>query len=421
MVSEWYCEIVGREIGPLTPQQLKAMAAKGQILSNDCVRRGARGEWILARQVKGLLDADETPLPAAPPVAPTAPPVVRPSEPEAAAPPVIRINTAVEDDPILRRKKRQRDQQIKMVAVLLGTILVFAVAAIYFSMADNDGKHGLNRLADQQSGESEKRAKKSTPNKPPVQSPETLEKLEGVISLDKPTKTERKSIADILGIEKPKPKEPSRETADEPADEPVEKLREPIAPPEPEAEPAKKNPLLDHDWTDALTRAVVVDGFVRLRIVSAEVVRGAGGTSPRLIITVELGNARAREVKFGGWSRSGVARGAKLYDNTGNPLGPKALGRAVLPGHGPPMSIDTGRTGREELAFEPPPERAEYLLLELPASAFGMEDIVRMKIPAEMISRPAAEPSPRKEKPRDPQPGTPEGDFGISPDDKSFE
>ncbi len=55
MADEWYCEIAGREIGPLSPEQLRAMAVKGQIVSSDCVRQGSQGAWILARQVKGLL------------------------------------------------------------------------------------------------------------------------------------------------------------------------------------------------------------------------------------------------------------------------------------------------------------------------------------------------------------------------------
>ena len=41
MADEWYCEIAGREIGPLSSEQLRAMAVKGQILPNDCVRQGA--------------------------------------------------------------------------------------------------------------------------------------------------------------------------------------------------------------------------------------------------------------------------------------------------------------------------------------------------------------------------------------------
>ena len=56
-MDQWFCEIAGREIGPLSPTQLRAMAAKGQILPSDCVRLGTQGKWLLARQVKGLFPA----------------------------------------------------------------------------------------------------------------------------------------------------------------------------------------------------------------------------------------------------------------------------------------------------------------------------------------------------------------------------
>ena len=70
MADEWYCEIAGREIGPLSAQQLRAMAAKGQILPNDCVRQGTQGSWVPARQVKGLLSpASELPGRPPPPAA----------------------------------------------------------------------------------------------------------------------------------------------------------------------------------------------------------------------------------------------------------------------------------------------------------------------------------------------------------------
>ena len=75
MADEWYCEIAGREIGPLSAQQLRAMAAKGQILSNDCVRQGVEGSWILARQVRGL-------LPPSPDLPRPKPPSFQPPEPD---------------------------------------------------------------------------------------------------------------------------------------------------------------------------------------------------------------------------------------------------------------------------------------------------------------------------------------------------
>ena len=43
MPDEWFCEIAGREIGPLSSQQLQTMTAKGQILPTDLVRRRRAG------------------------------------------------------------------------------------------------------------------------------------------------------------------------------------------------------------------------------------------------------------------------------------------------------------------------------------------------------------------------------------------
>ena len=67
-MSEWYCEIAGREIGPLSAHQLKRMAADGQILAADRVRRGATGDWVAASDVHGLFYPQQEPPPdAAPP------------------------------------------------------------------------------------------------------------------------------------------------------------------------------------------------------------------------------------------------------------------------------------------------------------------------------------------------------------------
>ncbi|MBU4272172.1 MAG: DUF4339 domain-containing protein [Planctomycetes bacterium] len=439
MVAEWYCEIAGREVGPLSPQQLKAMAEKGRILPNDGVRRGAQGEWILAGRINGLLPRSVSPPPVAagssdpideqprngpqPPPAP--PPVVRPKAAEVPDVGSIRIVAdppQTNRDTVLPRVKRQRDQQAKMVGVLLGSILILAAAAIYMSIGGDGGKHGLGKLADRAVPTAPKDPRKRGPKKPVYQSPETLEKLEGVISFDEPVEKKRKSIAEILGMEAEKSNDrPEEQDAERPienrADAPIKKQTESPAE-EPDVKPNNKNPLLDHEWIDASTSAAVV-GFISVRIVSAEVVPsldGAAGSSPRTIITVELRNGGARDVDFKGWTRGGVARGAKLFDDAGNVYRPKALGRAPLPGRGPPMSIAAGRAAREVLAFESPPDEAEYVLIELPAAAFGMDAIVRLKIPAEMISE-----QPPEEQPRRPQPGTPEFDFGLPEVDETIQ
>ena len=75
MASEWFCQIAGAELGPLSGQQVKTMAAQGRLHPDDVLRRGADGPWLPAGRVKGLFPADQ---PAA--ETPTAPAAEAPAE-----------------------------------------------------------------------------------------------------------------------------------------------------------------------------------------------------------------------------------------------------------------------------------------------------------------------------------------------------
>ena len=107
----------------------------------------------------------------------------------------------------------------------------------------------------------------------------------------------------------------------------------------------------------------------------------------RLLIGVEVRNLSAtRKVDYVGWTRDGMARGARLTDNFGNVYKPLPVGRVSAAGPHPPMSIYPSKSGREVLAFEPPIAKAEFLRIELSAVAFGKDDVVRLTIPAKMIT-----------------------------------
>ena len=71
MPPQWFCNLAGSEIGPLTPSQVKQLAAEGRLRKDDFVRKGTEGSWVRAEQVKGLFDT--------PPVAPS--PVQSSSDP----------------------------------------------------------------------------------------------------------------------------------------------------------------------------------------------------------------------------------------------------------------------------------------------------------------------------------------------------
>jgi hypothetical protein len=100
MDGDWFCKIADREIGPLLSQQLRAMAAQGQILPTDSVRRGRTGAWTPASHVKGLFSsASPGVAPASNPPTPAVPPAPTPQTqwdsllpPETPPPPRIRTS-----------------------------------------------------------------------------------------------------------------------------------------------------------------------------------------------------------------------------------------------------------------------------------------------------------------------------------------
>ena len=52
---DWYCEVMGQELGPMTRADLVNMAVTGQLTAEDRVREGS-GHWMPADSVPGLFD-----------------------------------------------------------------------------------------------------------------------------------------------------------------------------------------------------------------------------------------------------------------------------------------------------------------------------------------------------------------------------
>jgi len=64
MSTQWYSDVGGSVIGPLTASQLREMARRGQLTPDALVRQGQTGKWVKAGRVKGLF-ADGPPRPSA--------------------------------------------------------------------------------------------------------------------------------------------------------------------------------------------------------------------------------------------------------------------------------------------------------------------------------------------------------------------
>jgi hypothetical protein len=199
MSEQWYCEIAGREIGPLSPVQLQSMAAKGQIMPSDCVRQGSEGVWIPAQQVKGLFEPSAVPRkpPAIPvPSVENAPPASQTSEPALMAqpplPPPLRMST-LQPAPspstrLLLNQKRRMRQQKMMVAWLGVAILGLAILAMVLIVRSHHNDNvGPESASASSSGETinAKKVKKKAEN---------AEALDDIESLD-PAKPLKKAAS----------------------------------------------------------------------------------------------------------------------------------------------------------------------------------------------------------------------------------
>jgi len=81
----WYCQAMGREIGPLSLRAVKELAAAGFVAADVLVREGADGDWIPAKEVPGLLDAKPSTAPAREDVEKSSPPARKTPAPNASA------------------------------------------------------------------------------------------------------------------------------------------------------------------------------------------------------------------------------------------------------------------------------------------------------------------------------------------------
>lgn len=68
-MTEWYYQVAGEVVGPVSLEALKQKAADGEITKETSVREGAEGRWIAASDVEGLLDSAAGPVETAVPVA----------------------------------------------------------------------------------------------------------------------------------------------------------------------------------------------------------------------------------------------------------------------------------------------------------------------------------------------------------------
>lgn len=73
MASQWYYSKGGQREGPVPSEQLKELAASGQLAPTDLVWKEGMAQWVEASKIKGLYPAPTEPNPQSPPPIPLSP------------------------------------------------------------------------------------------------------------------------------------------------------------------------------------------------------------------------------------------------------------------------------------------------------------------------------------------------------------
>jgi hypothetical protein len=477
MADDWFCEIAGRELGPLSSQQLKTMAAKGQILPSDCVHQGAAGKWVPSGQVKGLFpprqDAGQTAAGQQPPVAPQPPhpsspktaqpsppavpriarPIVLPKAQAAQQPPDAPQPASTPEFPDVtgapmfdldsepaghsyappahsgksiaaraHAKRKQQQQQLlagSLVLVVVGVV----IAGIFLALGGpvKFGEVGGGGLTDL---------------------PKQLEKAAAAKSADeKFDASDARKDGDraVSGKSKKPVKDDGRKV--KPTDKPGNAQQKPADVPKPAnaARPDEKNEKPadkadDGKWVDASMSPAVVND-IPVQVLSAAQKPGKAGAAggDLLIVTLQVKNpSRLYTMEFAGWSREAAQKGVVMTDDQGKSYPAQSIDTTAFLVKPLPVTVKPYELVKDVLAFEAPGPKVKFLRLELSATAFGKIGTANLKIPVRMITgapavaestpakppetAPPATPPPKKERPA-PRPGTPEADFGIDPDD----
>ena len=69
MASQWFYEVAGKQLGPLSSAELLALAQHGIVTYETPVRKGPDGNWVSAKRVRGLFPEPNATSPPPPPVA----------------------------------------------------------------------------------------------------------------------------------------------------------------------------------------------------------------------------------------------------------------------------------------------------------------------------------------------------------------
>lgn len=98
MSKQWYFQVMGAEVGPLSPAELADKVKRGQIQADTQVRKGADGKWMSADRIKGLLQPVPEDIPSTAPTTPVVASVTSSEQPVSSVVEVVANNEPANED-----------------------------------------------------------------------------------------------------------------------------------------------------------------------------------------------------------------------------------------------------------------------------------------------------------------------------------
>lgn len=417
-MNDWYLKIANKEVGPLSSQQLKTMAKKGQLGPEDLIRQGNGGPWVAAGRVKGLLSLATsrssgsaiTPLPTAKAIndtvelikgadtAETIPIVSNAHRPETAIPlelpppsgylsvaesAALPLATPVPGSPSHPGDPR-RGSPIptgSTPSIPVGVLITPTVASPP-PMSTSGNALAPTPAASEAVNSAEAKRKQQRQQRVVflglMGSFVILAVVAAIVIVSSSGSTSVKSAAARTNSAEPAAStqpETLANSKDMTELDPLKIAEATLA----AAAPAKRSSEGDDRWVDA-HHGTVACGSVKVRVKAVEVgkVRFTRATEKCLAVHLELTNTHDTKIREF-TPRSGLP-GLALVDNLENKYQLRSAKRKN-------DSIYPGSSLAETFFFQPPVSKAKTLRLQWPATAFGEEGAVRFEIPVTMIKQ----------------------------------
>ncbi len=400
MSADWYCKIAGAELGPLSSQQLRALAADGRLRVDDEVCQG-QGKWVPAGRVKGLLKDPSAEVLVARPLEEDGAPIankaaqVRSKQASAEAVPKAKSVPKPPEPPIatVPIAKAATVASVNSATPVGAAVPKAAPAQSPFNFTGPEGHAGASSKGRSPAFPHADAAKQRQKRRKTL----LLASIGGLIGLAIVGVV--LVVANPFGLGSDDDSGPSAELLAAQQFEEEKLTGDPLADIDPEISgdvaPKTGDAATGEKWLDA-TKEKAAAGPVNIRVVSVRVdkpriLRSTGrAAAPKedcLIVTLELVNTDPqKKIVHAGWSRAPAMQRVALNDNHGNPYKLENFRSGTVEGQqSESASLYADDPVSDVLVFERPVDAAEYLRLELPASAVGQPGVLRFQIPKKMI------------------------------------